>query len=254
MPSDLLELSTDHLVLTTIHDPPVPVLRQIKPSSHVLSSPPSNLRSSLLVRKSNPGDSILWPIFNKHFIMRFYAVLLISSLLATVLAAPHDQLNRGSDTASLGRRGGTFSKSSPTQAAVQSPAQPSAKSENLPTIELDEKDIGKDILDNHDYQFFDYSLAHYNGEQDLIFRDFGKDKDNFMTQIEKSKNEGLYIASGVFYDPRKSRLPTSLAKSTTVKSMKSDKHSSFVIILRKSRQSGNGPRPDSGLAETDEHI
>ncbi|KAJ3736102.1 hypothetical protein DFJ43DRAFT_1150396 [Lentinula guzmanii] len=97
--------------------------------------------------------------------MRFYAVLLISSLLATVLAAPHAQLNHDSDTASLGRRGSTFSKSSPTQAAVQSPVQPSAKSETFPQIELDEKAIGKNVLDNHGYQFFDYTLAQYNGEK-----------------------------------------------------------------------------------------
>ncbi|KAJ3984631.1 hypothetical protein F5890DRAFT_1474400 [Lentinula detonsa] len=196
--------------------------------------------------------------------MRFYAVLLISSLLATVLAAPHAQLNHDSDTAtSLGRRGSTFSKSSPTQAAAQSPAQPSAESETFPQIELDEKAIGKDVLDNHDYQFFDYTLAQYNGEKDLIFRDFGNlgDIDSFKTQIEKSKKEGLYIASGVFYDPRKSRLPTSMAKLAPMKSMKSEKHSSFVIILRKNRliQPGSDdgqpsrpgpegqPRPDSGL-------
>ncbi|KAJ3782448.1 hypothetical protein GGU10DRAFT_363878 [Lentinula aff. detonsa] len=80
--------------------------------------------------------------------MRFYAVLLISSLLATVLAAPHAQLNHDSDTASLGRRGSTFSKSSPTQAAVQSPVQPSAKSETFPQSQC------SSITENLRFEYF----------------------------------------------------------------------------------------------------
>ncbi|GAW01359.1 hypothetical protein LENED_002949 [Lentinula edodes] len=166
--------------------------------------------------------------------MRFYPLLLFSSFLLTVLAAPHAQLN---DISTSLERRGQAAVGTPTQdsaSSLQPSASANAKAKTYSELKLDPKNIGEQVLNNHDYQFFDYSLSEYNGKKDLIIRQFGKgQRAEFEQEIKKIQNadEGKavrqFVAAGVYRDPANSKL-SSLTKGKLFTSL------TYVIILNKS--------------------
>ncbi|KAJ3773562.1 hypothetical protein FB446DRAFT_787677 [Lentinula raphanica] len=188
--------------------------------------------------------------------MRFYAILVVSSILAMVLAAPHPNRDRG--TSLVERRGNQFSQQggeTPNQAAVTPSSE--SKPEPLHDLNIDVEKIGTDSLprkrngiqggQGDQFGFFDYPLQEYNGKTDLILRDFGKNKAAFdglrkTLGVGTTELKGVdgyeYVDSGIFYDPRNSKLPNSVAQSKTWKSMKSEKHTSYVVILQTAKQPG----------------
>ncbi|KAJ3812406.1 hypothetical protein F5876DRAFT_74854 [Lentinula aff. lateritia] len=159
--------------------------------------------------------------------MHFYPLLVFSSFLLTVLAAPHAQLN---DISTSLERRGQAAAGTPTQDSASS-LQPSAstKAETYPTLKLNKNNIGQEVLKNHEFQCFDYSLSEYDGKKDLILRQFGKGQQaEFEQEIkkiqlaDKGKAVSQFVAAGVYYDTR-NKLP-SLIK---------EKSKSYVIILNK---------------------
>ncbi|KAJ3843215.1 hypothetical protein F5878DRAFT_605586 [Lentinula raphanica] len=190
--------------------------------------------------------------------MRFYAILVVSSILAMVLAAPHPNRDRG--TSLVERRGNQFSKqggdtpssSTPNQAAVT--LFPGSESEPLHELNIDVKKIGKEslprkrkgVLEENLFGFFDYPLQQYKRRTDLILRDFGKDKEGFYKQRndlrDKRKadwardaktDEGyIYVDSGIFHDPRDSKLPNAIAQAKiSVSKFNNFKYLHYVIIF-----------------------
>ncbi|KAJ3887503.1 hypothetical protein GG344DRAFT_80663 [Lentinula edodes] len=165
--------------------------------------------------------------------MRFYPLLLFSSFLLTVLAAPHAQLN---DVSTSLERRGQAAVGTPTQdsaSSLQPSASAKATAETYPELNLDQKNIGP-VLDNHEFQFFDYSLSEYDGKKDLILRQFGKgQRAEFEKQIkeiqnaDKGKAVSQFVAAGVYRDPRNSKV-SSLTKGKLFTSL------TYVIILNKS--------------------
>ncbi|KAH7873567.1 uncharacterized protein C8R40DRAFT_1172352 [Lentinula edodes] len=168
--------------------------------------------------------------------MRFYPLLLFSSFLLTVLAAPHAQLN---DISTNLERRGQAAVGTPTQdsaSSLQPSASAKAKVETYLKLKLDQKNIGEQVLDNHDYQFFDYSLSEYDGKKDLILRQFGKGQQaEFEQEIkkiqfaDKGKAVSQFVAAGVYYDTRNSKL-----SSLTKGKLSGHKDLTYVIILNKS--------------------
>ncbi|KAJ4487802.1 hypothetical protein J3R30DRAFT_851357 [Lentinula aciculospora] len=170
--------------------------------------------------------------------MRFYAVLVISSLLATVFAAPHAQ-HRDISTG-LERKGQETPHAAYGDPAKFSAQVASAKSTgSFPMIKLNENDIGTELINKHDYTRFDYNLNQYNGEHNLILRQFGKGQlREFQEEIERIKNEekgkavSRYIVSGIYYDTRNCKL-LAVAQWKWIK----NRYLTYVIILRKNESS-----------------
>ncbi|KAJ3817322.1 hypothetical protein F5880DRAFT_1511876 [Lentinula raphanica] len=180
--------------------------------------------------------------------MRFYAILVVSSILAMVLAAPHPNRDRGTSLVERRvtfvqlQRGNQFSQqggetsgsSTPNQAAVTPPAE--SKPEPLHELIILFQQVNIDV-----------EKIEYNGKTDLILRDFGKNQAAFdglrkTLGVGTTELKGVdgyeYVDSGFFYDPRNSKLPNSVAQSKTWKSMKSEKHTSYVVILQTAKQPG----------------
>ncbi|KAJ3868341.1 hypothetical protein EV359DRAFT_77714 [Lentinula novae-zelandiae] len=142
--------------------------------------------------------------------MRFYTVIVISSFLATVFAAPHIQQNHDMNTI-LERR---VYHAVPTIASSKTSGQPSATAKpGLTEILYDEKDVGKKTIHDSEgpdweLEFFNYPLKHYKGQNDLILREFGKDRlKDFQKEVEKVKAAKRYVDSGIHYDSTKSSAP-----------------------------------------------
>ncbi|KAJ4497891.1 hypothetical protein C8R41DRAFT_171152 [Lentinula lateritia] len=164
--------------------------------------------------------------------MRFYPLLLFSSFFLAVLAAPHAQLN---DISTSLERRGQAAVGTPTQdsaSSLQPSASTKAKAETYPTLKLDQNNIGQKVLDNHEFQFFDYSLSEYDGKKDLILRQFGKgQRAEFEEQIkkiqlaDKGKAVSQFVAAGVYYGTSDNRLSSLTGKLFKTKS--------YVIILNK---------------------
>ncbi|KAJ3991257.1 hypothetical protein F5050DRAFT_1794676 [Lentinula boryana] len=153
--------------------------------------------------------------------MRFYTVIIVSSFLATALAAPYAQPNQRIGTPLESRGPGGASKSSGQ----------SLTNTNLAEITFPESDVGKNMLHdsegpNWELEYFDYSLKRYKGEEGLVLREFGKDRlKDFQQEVEKVKAAGRYVASGIHYD----------AKSTPLKALRPY---NYVIILKPSSKVG----------------
>ncbi|KAJ3744884.1 hypothetical protein DFH05DRAFT_1459819 [Lentinula detonsa] len=136
--------------------------------------------------------------------MRFYTVIIVSSFLATALAAPYAQPNQRIGTP-LERRG--------------------------PGVTFPESDVGKNVLHdsegpNWELEYFDYSLKRYKGEEGLVLREFGKDRlKDFQQEVGRVKAAGRYVASGIHYD----------AESTLLKALRPY---NYVIILKPSSKVG----------------
>ncbi|KAH7873569.1 uncharacterized protein C8R40DRAFT_371630 [Lentinula edodes] len=152
--------------------------------------------------------------------MRFYTVIVISSFLATVFAAPHIQQNHDMNTILERRVYHAVATSSKTSGQPSATAKP-----GLTEISFDEKDVGKNSeRPDWELECFNYPLKHYKGQNDLILREFGKDRlKDFQKEVEKVKAAKRYVDSGIHYDSTKSTVSKALRQYT------------YVIILTTSK-------------------
>lgn len=84
---------------------------------------------------------------------------------------------------------------------------------SLASVLYDEKDVGKKTIHDSEgpdweLEYFNYPLKHYKGQNDLILREFGKDRlKDFQKEVEKVKAAKRYVDSGIHYDSTKSSAP-----------------------------------------------
>ncbi|KAJ3878719.1 hypothetical protein F5051DRAFT_222181 [Lentinula edodes] len=149
--------------------------------------------------------------------MRFYTVIVISSFLATVFAAPHIQQNHDMNTILERRVYHAVATSSKTSGQPSATAKP-----GLTEISFDEKDVGKKTIHDSEgpdweLEYFNYPLKHYKGQNDLILREFGKDRlKDFQKEVEKVKAAKRYVDSGIHYDSTKSTVSKLFRRYTYV--------------------------------------
>ncbi|KAJ3812407.1 hypothetical protein F5876DRAFT_63998 [Lentinula aff. lateritia] len=133
--------------------------------------------------------------------MRFHTVIVISSFLATVFAAPHIQQKYDMNTSLEPRVYHAVATTSKTSGQPSATAKP-----GLAEILYNEEDVGKKTIRDSEgpdweLEYFNYSLKYYKGQNDLILREFGKDRlEDFLKEVEKVKAAKRYVDSGIHYD------------------------------------------------------
>ncbi|KAJ3850757.1 hypothetical protein EV368DRAFT_84230 [Lentinula lateritia] len=173
--------------------------------------------------------------------MRFHTVIVISSFLATVFAAPHIQQKYDMNTSLEPRVYHAVATSSKTSGQPSATAKPGlAESDyssclsdtrvitesSLLSVLYNEEDVGKKTIRDSEgpdweLEYFNYSLKYYKGQNDLILREFGKDRlEDFLKEVEKVKAAKRYVDSGIHYDSSKSTSVPKLFRPYT-----------YVIIL-----------------------